>query len=90
MWAITPFTEANGGTELIPYSHRWLRQAKRVDRGQPGHPTPWEADNGRAKYSGILDEQVVRCAMPRGSVLLFSGKHWATRLLLFSELNLTN
>ena len=57
---------------LIPYSHRWLRQATRTDRGMEGHATPWEAASGRAQYA-VPEEQAVRCSMPRGSVLLFSG-----------------
>ena len=57
---------------LIPYSHRWLRQATRTDRGMEGHATPWEAASGRAQYA-VPEEDAVRCSMPRGSVLLFSG-----------------
>ena len=57
---------------LVPYSHRWLRQATRTDRGMEGHATPWDAPSGRAQYA-VPEEQAVRCSMPRGSVLLFSG-----------------
>ena len=72
LWAVTPFTLENGGTALVPYSHRWLRQATRTDRGMEGHATPWDAPSGRAQYT-VPEEQAVRCSMPRGSVLLFSG-----------------
>ena len=57
LWAVSDFTEENGGTTIVPRSHSWLRQAGRTDRGQDGHPTPWSAPNGRAKYT-VPPEQV--------------------------------
>ena len=49
MWAMSDFTTANGGTQLVPGSHRW-------DANRKAQP-----------------HEVVRAAMPAGSVLVWLG-----------------
>ena len=49
MWAISDFTADNGGTQLVPGSHRW--------------------EVGRVAES----HEIVRAAMPAGSVLFWAG-----------------
>lgn len=59
LWAIDDFTAENGGTNVIPYSHR---------------STKYMRENGREMQDGSFDEaDVLKAAMPRGSVLLFTG-----------------
>ena len=52
MWAITPFTDANGATRLVPDSHRWAS----VRRPEPGVVTvPGEMGRGSCLvYLGSL------------------------------------
>ena len=59
LWAIDDFTAANGGTNVVPYSHR---------------STAYMRENGREMVDGnYCEEDILRCSMPRGSCLLFTG-----------------
>ena len=49
MWALSDFTEENGGTRVIPSSHRW------ADKLKPAY------------------DDTVGTAMPKGSVLFYTG-----------------
>ena len=57
LWAIDTFTEENGGTRVIPFSHR----ARMRESGK------------EMMDSTYTEDQVLRVTMPRGSVLIFTG-----------------
>ncbi len=60
LWALDDFTPENGGTQMIPYSHR---------------STMYMRENGRELLEGNYDSNdVLKLRMPRGSVLLFAGE----------------
>jgi ectoine hydroxylase-related dioxygenase (phytanoyl-CoA dioxygenase family) len=56
MWALTPFTEANGATRLVPDSHRWGGD-RRPEPGPDGQVATMAAEMGRGSvlvYLGSL------------------------------------
>ncbi len=72
MWALTPFTEENGGTRYVPGSHRdeeltqVVRQGKRTRLDYAMNSNP---DTIRYHY-----EDTVPVTMDAGSVVMWSGK----------------
>lgn len=60
MWALSPFTEANGATRLVPGSHTWPTG----QRPEPG------GDDGDGPVATMAAE------MDRGSVLIYLGSLW--------------
>jgi hypothetical protein len=74
LWALDDFTPENGGTQMIPYSHR---------------STMYMRENGREFLEGNYDpNDVLKLRMPRGSVLLFAGErhlYFQSRCYLWSS-----
>ena len=64
LWAIDDFTVENGGTNVVPYSHRSTEYMREHGR-EMAH-----ADE-RVAHGDYTD--VMKVHMPRGSVLLFTG-----------------
>lgn len=86
MWAISNFTTENGATRVIPRSHLWERDKKKMDHQSPAAVfaiiDDGEVDDLAAEGSGYskhrdnlekLEALCVPATMTKGSVLLWSG-----------------
>jgi ectoine hydroxylase-related dioxygenase (phytanoyl-CoA dioxygenase family) len=76
IWAIDPFTNRNGATQLIPGSHAWGEETPggvpderqiALPRGGPAHAAPVIED---------LESLLLDAVMPAGSALIFPGTLW--------------
>jgi ectoine hydroxylase-related dioxygenase (phytanoyl-CoA dioxygenase family) len=87
IWAVDPFTEENGGTQVIPGSHRWaddvpaeavsaidFEQTMAYGRGT-AEPTS-EVMRRRPDEPRAAAVRVETVAMPPGSVIVFLGTLW--------------
>ena len=64
IWAIDGFTVENGGTNIVPYSHRSTAYMREHGR---------EMAHADERVAGGDYSDVLKVYMPRGSVMLFSG-----------------
>lgn len=76
LWAVDPFTSENGGTQVIPGSHRWsdeqlqdLFQAVDFSTRPDGRPI----DEAERRADAARKEQLHTLEMPAGSVVVFTG-----------------
>jgi ectoine hydroxylase-related dioxygenase (phytanoyl-CoA dioxygenase family) len=87
IWAIDAFTQANGGTEVIPNSHRWgdeippetvsaidFAQAMTYGRGTAPPTAEVMTRSPDAPHADRVDVETV--TMPPGSVVVFLGTLW--------------
>ncbi|MBT3535118.1 MAG: phytanoyl-CoA dioxygenase family protein, partial [Rhodospirillaceae bacterium] len=76
IWAIDPFTDQNGATQLIPGSHLWGEQ---TPDGVPDEAEIALPRNGPAHEEPMiqnLEDLLVDAVMPAGSALIFPGTLW--------------
>ena len=70
---LTPFSEENGGTLVVPGSHAWRRMPERVPRGETDRPGRDVVAPGDAQ---IWENQAVPMQGSAGDVLYYSGQTW--------------
>jgi len=87
IWAVDPFTEDNGGTQVIPGSHRWGDEIpadavsaidfdQRMVYGRGNAPPTAEVMTHPADAPRVTGPMVETVVMPPGSVVVFPGTLW--------------